>query len=258
MGTGKNTLRIDKMLGHMGIGSRSDIKKLVKQGRVTVDGVRVKDSGMQVSPGLNRVEVDGEPVVYREHIYIMLHKPDGVVSATEDNRDRTVIDLLPREYRAFSPFPVGRLDKDTEGLLLLTNDGALAHELLSPRKHVPKTYEAKVAGTIGDDHRKKFAAGVKLDDGYVTKPAELEVQGCYEEADGHLVSQISLTIVEGKFHQVKRMFEAVGSRVLYLKRVRMGTLALDEGLPKGAFRELTAEEIEALRTIHSAEQKSGT
>ncbi|ANS77088.1 16S rRNA pseudouridine synthase [Paenibacillus yonginensis] len=242
------------MLGHIGVASRAEIKKMVKQGRVTVDGLKVKDSGLQVNPDQSRIEVDGEAVLYREYVYLMLHKPAGVVSATEDNRDKTVIDLLPDEYRTFSPFPVGRLDKDTEGLLLLTNDGALSHELLSPRKHVPKTYEADVAGEIGDSHRQRFAAGVELDDGYLTKPAELHVLEHYEK-DGQSCCRISLTIVEGKFHQVKRMFEAVGSKVLYLKRVSMGTLTLDPELPKGAFRELTEEELYRLQHIHQKENQ---
>ena len=247
---GKQTQRVDKILSHMGVATRSEIKKLVKYGRVTVDGKVIKDSGMQVNPDTNLIEVDGERILYREFIYIMLHKPAGVVSATEDTKDKTVIDLLPAEYRALEPFPVGRLDKDTEGLLLLTNDGALSHELLSPRKHVPKTYEAKVVGVINEIHQQQFEAGVELDDGYMTKPAKLEITRTYEENEQSF-TQISLTIVEGKFHQVKRMFEAVGSKVLYLKRVQMGTLQLDEALPKGRFRELSEEELHALQTIHN-------
>lgn len=258
---GKQTLRLDKMLSHMGIASRSDIKKMVKQGRITVDDNKVKDSGMQIHPEQNLVKVDGEIVKYQEFVYIMLHKPAGVVSATEDNRDRTVIDLLPEHYRSFEPFPVGRLDKDTEGLLLLTNDGALAHELLSPRKHVPKTYEAVVVGIITEEHVRQFAGGVELDDGYMTKPGKLVIHAAgdglqsdgqgvlslHSEAFPEPVSRISLTITEGKFHQVKRMFESVGSKVLYLKRVSMGELQLDNHLPKGAFRELTTEELAQLK-----------
>lgn len=247
MATGKTTLRLDKILSHMGIATRSESKKLVKQGRITVDGSQIKDSGAQVDPEVQRIEVDGEPVLYREFVYIMLYKPAGVISATEDHRDQTVIDLLPERYRAFAPFPVGRLDKDTEGLLLLTNDGALAHELLSPRKHVPKTYEAIAAGAVGENEREQFAAGVELDDGYLTQPAELAVHEILDGPGETKTSRISLTITEGKFHQVKRMFEAVGSKVLYLKRVSMGSLLLDEKLPKGAFRELTPEELAGLQ-----------
>lgn len=245
-GKGKQTLRLDKILSHMGVGTRSELKKLVKQGRILVDGKAVKDSGLQVNPDLNVIEVDGERIVYREMIYLMLHKPPGVVSATEDNRDRTVLDLLRKEDRVFNPFPVGRLDKDTEGLLILTNDGPLAHDLLSPRKHVPKTYEARVLGRVDEEDIQKFKAGVQLDDGYETLPAELTILD-YEETDEGIYSSISLIIHEGKFHQVKRMFQAVGKRVVYLKRVAMGDLQLDADLPIGSYRELTAEELNILR-----------
>ncbi|RCX21698.1 16S rRNA pseudouridine516 synthase [Fontibacillus phaseoli] len=248
MSEGKKTQRIDKILGNLGYGSRSDIKKMVKQGRIALNGSTIKDSGVQSNPNADMIEVDGEQVFYREFVYIMLHKPPGVISATEDLRERTVIDLLPIEFRVFSPFPVGRLDKDTEGLLLLTNDGQLAHDLLSPRKHVPKTYVADCVGEIGEREASLFAQGVELDDGYVTLPARMEVleQGTYE--DGSVKTVISLTISEGKFHQVKRMLEAVGSKVTYLKRISMGPLLLDKELPMGSFRELTPPELESLRS----------
>lgn len=238
-------LRIDKILSHMGYGTRSEIKKAVKNGYVTVNGKTIKDSGMQINPDLDIVEIDGEVVKYREFIYLMLHKPPGVISATEDVREETVIDLLDEEYIIFQPFPVGRLDKDTEGLLLLTNDGQLAHNLLSPRKHVPKTYEAKVVGSIGDKEITAFQQGVTLDDGYVTKPAELIVTS-REQTDTGMISNIQVTIHEGKFHQVKRMFESVDSKVLYLKRISMGSLRLDPELPIGTYRELTEEELHSL------------
>lgn len=183
MAGGKTTQRIDKMLGHLGYGSRAELKKMAKQGRITLNGNVIKDTGTQADPDQDRIEVDGELVLYREHIYLLMHKPAGVISATEDTREKTVIDLLPESYRVFSPFPVGRLDKDTEGLLLLTNDGALAHELLSPRKHVPKTYEADVIGEIGPYEIQRFAEGVTLDDGYVTKPAKLKVLSIQETGD---------------------------------------------------------------------------
>jgi len=249
MGTGKKTQRIDKILGNLGYGSRSDLKKIVKQGRITLNGSIVKDSGVQADPELDKIEVDGERVIYRKFIYLMLHKPQGVISATEDLRDRTVIDLLPDEYKVFTPFPVGRLDKDTEGLLLLTNDGGLAHDLLSPRKHVPKTYLADCVGRIGEAEIAQFQVGVQLDDGYVTMPAQLEILEYGEYDDGTVKSRISLTISEGKFHQVKRMFESVGSKVTYLKRLSMGSLKLDDELPLGSFRELTEAELEALTNI---------
>lgn len=237
--------RIDKVLSHMGIGSRSDIRKQAKQGLITVNGAVVKDSGFHVDPGQDVIEVGGEPVLYREYIYLMMNKPPGVLSATEDKRDRTVLDLLKAKHALFEPFPVGRLDKDTVGLLLLTNDGKLAHELLSPRKHVPKTYEATVEGEVDAADVAAFAAGVELEDGYVTLPASLRILS--RERGSKVLSYISLTITEGKFHQVKRMFVAVGKKVVFLKRVSMGELKLDEGLPLGACRELTAEELELLR-----------
>ncbi|HTG71389.1 MAG TPA: pseudouridine synthase [Candidatus Udaeobacter sp.] len=240
-------MRIDKLLAHMGLGTRSEIKKAVKFGKVNVDGQVVKDSGLIVNPDVAEVVFDGEPVVYRDVVYFMLNKPQGVISATEDGRERTVIDLLEPQDRLREPFPVGRLDKDTVGLLLLTNDGQLAHELLSPRKHVAKTYEALVLGNVGEEDKHLFTAGVTLDDGYVTMPADLQINGI-EQRENETFSTISLTIMEGKFHQVKRMFEAVGKKVVYLKRVSMGPLKLDESLPEGSYRELSDEEVELLRS----------
>ncbi|AJY73357.1 pseudouridine synthase [Paenibacillus beijingensis] len=242
----KKTLRLDKLLSNMGFGTRSEIKKAVKGGKVTVDGSVIKDPGLIVNPDTSIVEFEGERVVYRDVVYWMLNKPQGVVSATEDNRDRTVIDLLKPEDRTLSPFPVGRLDKDTEGLLLLTNDGQLAHDLLSPRKHVPKIYEALVRGDVGKEDADLFAAGVTLDDGYKTMPAELAIVSREQREDG-IYSAIVLTIKEGKFHQVKRMFEAAGKKVTYLRRVSMGPLKLDESLPLGGYRGLTDDEIGLLR-----------
>lgn len=171
----------------------------------------------------------------------MMNKPPGVISATEDLRDETVIDLLEPLHQHFQPFPVGRLDKDTEGLLLLTNDGVLAHNLLSPKKHVPKVYYAQIEGVVTEEDAEKFANGVELDDGYVTKPGKLVILKSAQQ------SEIELTIQEGKFHQVKRMFEAVGKRVTYLKRISMGSLTLDENLALGEYRELTTEELNGLQ-----------
>ena len=242
---GRSTLRLDKVLSNMGYGTRSELKKLAKQGYITVNGKMVKDPGAHVDPYRDVIELDGERILYREFIYLMLHKPPGVVSATEDNRDRTVLDLLEPEELIFKPFPVGRLDKDTEGLLLLTNDGKLAHELLSPKKHVPKTYEADVAGAVNEEDVVQFSKGVTLEDGYVTLPAELVILSVEDTESGPL-SKISLTIHEGKFHQVKRMFEAVGKKVTYLKRVSMGRLVLDETLELGQYRELTESELALL------------
>jgi 16S rRNA pseudouridine516 synthase len=249
----KTTLRLDKLLAHSGFGTRSGIKLLVKRGAVTVNGKRVKDSGMQVNAERDVIEVDGEAVRYREFVYLMLNKPQGVVSATEDNRDRTVLDLLDSEYAHFELFPVGRLDKDTEGLLLLTNDGKLAHNLLSPRKHVPKTYYAQVEGAVDAQDIAAFSQGVTLDDGYETMPAELRIGRMGDPAQGQL-SEIELTIMEGKFHQVKRMFQAVGKRVVFLKRLSMGPLVLDTELPVGSYRELEEAELGRLQAHAESSQ----
>ncbi|MEK4249567.1 pseudouridine synthase [Paenibacillus sp. FSL W7-1287] len=239
-------LRVDKLLAHAGYGTRSEIKKAVKQGRVLVNEQKIKDSGIIVNPAVDIVAFDGEIVSYRSVIYIMLNKPQGVISATEDGRERTVIDLLDPEDVLLKPFPVGRLDKDTTGLLLLTNDGQLAHELLSPKKHVDKTYEACVLGKVTVEDQLAFEQGVTLDDGYVTRPAKLTILS-HEEREDDVISWIRLTITEGKFHQVKRMFQSVGKKVLTLNRISMGSLELDPALALGHYRELTDEEVELLK-----------
>ncbi|MDR6122021.1 16S rRNA pseudouridine516 synthase [Bacillus sp. SLBN-46] len=233
-------MRIDKMLANLGYGSRKEVKQLLKSGSVKVDDVVVKDAKQHVDPEKQTVTLNGEVIEYREFIYLMMNKPQGVLSATEDNNTETVIDLLELEDQVYEPFPVGRLDKDTEGLLLITNDGQLAHRLLAPKKHVPKTYFAVIEGEVTEADITAFANGVTLDDGYETKPGELKI------LKSGIRSDIELTITEGKFHQVKRMFEAVGKRVVYLQRISMGPLALDETLELGEYRELTEEEIELL------------
>lgn len=238
-------MRIDKMLANMGFGTRKEVKKLLKSGAVKVDGVMIKDAKQHVDPEQQIIMVHGEEVEYREFIYLMMNKPQGLLSATEDDRQETVLDILEEEDRVFTPFPVGRLDKDTEGLLLLTNDGQLAHRLLSPKKHVPKTYFAVIKGEVTEDDVIAFRNGVILDDGYVTKPGELEI------LKSGLTSDIKLTITEGKFHQVKRMFEAVDKKVTYLKRLTMANLHLDETLELGEYRELTDEELEDLMNYQS-------
>ena len=237
-------MRLDKLLANMGYGSRKEVKQLLKQKAVRVDDVVVKDSSMHVDPAKQNVSVFGERVEYVEFIYLMMNKPPGVISATEDKHDQTVIDLLEPMEQHFEPFPVGRLDKDTEGLLLITNDGQLAHNLLSPKKHVPKWYYAKIDGEVTDADIEAFKQGVTLDDGYHTKPGELKILASGEQ------SEIELMIQEGKFHQVKRMFEAVGKKVTYLKRLSMGSLVLDETLALGEYRELTEEELAALQNYH--------
>ncbi|WP_316571016.1 pseudouridine synthase [Neobacillus sp. YIM B06451] len=233
-------MRIDKMLANLGFGSRKEVKKLLKDGAVTVNDKAVKDPKQHVDPEKDVVMLNGSVIEYKEFVYLMMNKPPGVLSATEDTRDETVIDLLELEDQVYEPFPVGRLDKDTEGLLLITNDGQLAHRLLSPKKHVPKTYFAVIEGEVTEADAEAFRKGVTLDDGYHTKPGELKI------LKSGLMSDIELTITEGKFHQVKRMFQAVGKRVVYLKRLTMGPLKLDETLELGEYRELTDEEIEML------------
>lgn len=241
--------RLDKILSNLGYGTRKEVKMMVKDGLVEVNGKVVKDSSIHVDPENDEILVDGEKVFYREFIYLMLNKPKGVITATYDDVEKTVLDLIDDEYKVFSPSPVGRLDKDTEGLLILTNDGELNHFLLSPKRHVPKKYYAKVLGRVTEDDVKKFKKGVVLDDGYRTLPSELEILVSGE------VSEIELVIYEGKYHQVKRMFEAVGKKVIYLKRIEFGPLKLDENLELGEYRELTDEEVELLReAVRSKEE----
>jgi 16S rRNA pseudouridine516 synthase len=234
-------LRLDKFLGRMGVGTRKEIRKLVKAGRVTVNGEVAGDPGMHVLAEKDRIEVDGLHIEYREFIYLMMNKPAGVVSATSDRSSETVVQLLEPEHALFEPFPVGRLDKDTEGLLLLTNDGKTAHRLLSPKRRVPKRYFALVRGEVTEADVEAFRRGVVLDDGYQALPAELSIRSSGPE------SETEVTVYEGKYHQVKRMFEAVGKRVVYLKRVAMGPLRLDPSLEAGEYRELTEEEVALLK-----------
>lgn len=235
-------MRIDKFLSNMGYGSRKEVKVLLKSKAVEVNGETVRDPKVHVNELSDNVTVAGDRVEYAEFIYLLMNKPPGVISATEDKYDPTVVDLLAEEDRHFEPFPVGRLDKDTEGFLLLTNDGVLAHELLSPKKHVDKRYFAKIDGLVTAEDGEAFLRGVALDDGYVTKPAKLQILQSGAE------SEIELTITEGKFHQVKRMFQSVGKEVVYLKRLSMGPLELDPELGLGEYRHLTDQEIESLKT----------
>lgn len=233
--------RIDKLLSNFGFGSRSELKRLFKNGSVKLDGEVVYDPALHIDPEVSRIEVDGRMLNYRRFIYLVMNKPAGVISATYDKKLKTAIDLLPEEYSCFDLFPAGRLDIDTEGMLLLTNDGQLAHNILSPKKHVDKKYYAIIDGTVTTDDVKQFSEGVILDDGYKTMPSELKILS----ADLRR-SEIELVLHEGKFHQVKRMFEAVGKKVVYLKRIQMGELKLDDTLKPGSCRELTADEVKLL------------
>lgn len=233
--------RLDKIIASTGRYSRREVKTLVREGRVLVDGRIAASAEDKCDPLTARISVNGEELFYREHTYVMLHKPAGVLSATEDGRGETVLDLLAPEYRKIGLFPVGRLDKDTEGLLLLTNDGALAHDLLAPKKHVDKVYFVRTEGALAPEDCAAFAAGMTLGDGLKCLPAGLEILRSGER------SEALVTLREGKFHQIKRMLAARGKPVAYLKRLSMGPLTLDETLPKGAYRLLTEEETALLR-----------
>lgn len=236
--------RLDKILANLGYGSRKEVKALCRKGEVVVDGTPVKDSAEKVDPVNSTIEVKGEKINYRKFIYLMMNKPSGVVSATFDNYDETVIDLLDPEYQVFEPFPIGRLDKDTVGLLLITNDGELNHKLIAPKNHVDKVYYAEINKPIDESDIVKFEKGITLDDGYLCMPAKLEVINSNEDG-----AEVHVTIQEGKFHQVKRMFEAVDKSVVYLRRISFGPLKLDETVEEGSFRELTEEEIELLKNV---------
>lgn len=225
--------RLDKLLAATGRWSRKEAKALIKAGRVQVAGERSVGPEDKVEPG-TLVTVDGRPISTETYVYVMLNKPAGVISSTEDPREETVLSLLPKELRRIGLFPVGRLDKDTEGLLLLTNDGPLAHQLLAPNRHVDKVYYTEVDGQLDQADREAFREGLTLADGTVCRPAELEI---LEDP-----SQALVTLREGKYHQVKRMLAARGKPVVYLKRLSMGPLTLDPSLPAGRWRMLSQEE----------------
>lgn len=233
-------MRLDKYLCETGFGTRSQVKALLKKGLVQVDGETVKRPELKIDEHRSQVTCAGTRAVYQEHVYLMMNKPQGVLSATEDRRQKTVLDLV-EEKAADRLFPVGRLDKDTEGLLLLTDDGELAHALLSPKKHVDKVYEAEIQGQVGQEHVRRFAEGLDIGEKRPTLPAELEILSSGE------TSRVRVTIREGKFHQIKRMFLAVGCQVTALRRLSMGSLCLDEGLEPGAYRALSPEELERLK-----------
>lgn len=237
-------VRLDKYLAQAGIGTRSEVKKLIRSGRVFLGGKLAKRPEDKVEEGCE-VFVDGERVEYVEHEYYMLHKLAGVVSATQDANDKTVVELITCPHGK-NLFPVGRLDKDTEGLLLLTDDGALAHDLLSPRKHVAKRYFVRADGRIGDEEKTLLEQGVDIGDEKLTKPARIEKVNCFKEED-QWKTELEIIITEGRYHQIKRMLQAVGAKVIYLKRLSMGSLVLDEKLAPGEFRKLTDEEVRRLR-----------
>ena len=231
-------MRLDKYLTQAGIGTRSQVKEYIRKGLVTVDGIPEKQSDRKIDESVQEICFQGKRITFEKMVYYMLNKPAGCVSATTDNRDKTVIDLLAAEGRK-DLFPVGRLDKDTEGLLLITNDGALAHRLLSPKKHVPKKYLAHLSGDVSDAQKEILENGVDIGEEKRTLPAVFEWKDREKK-------EAFLTITEGKFHQVKRMFEAVENQVLFLKRLSMGSLVLDEALQPGEYRPLRKEELEEL------------
>lgn len=234
-------IRLDKYLADMGLGTRTEVKQYIRKGRISVDGQTIRKPEFKIDEKRAAVLADGEAIPYVQYEYYMLNKPAGVVSATEDAREQTVVELIDGRKRK-DLFPVGRLDKDTEGLLLITNDGSLAHRLLSPKKHVDKVYYAKVKGFVTEDIVERFACGIDIGIGEeeMTLPAKLQIIHTGE------TSEIRLTIQEGKYHQVKRMFRAVDMEVIYLKREAMGALKLDPALPAGAYRTLTEGELESL------------
>ena len=237
-------MRLDKFLANAGVGTRSEVKQYIKKGWILVNGVPAKKGDASISEETDEILFQNKPVTLQKWFYYLMNKPQGVISATEDNFQKTVLDLLGNDKRK-DIFPVGRLDKDTEGLLLLTNDGALAHDLLSPKKHVSKTYYAKIEGIVTESDVKIFKNGVKIEEDFTALPANLNI------LSSDAVSEIEVEIFEGKFHQVKRMFQAVGKKVIFLKRLSMGPLTLDEALAPGEYRPLTKQEHHTLKTLQN-------
>ena len=235
-------MRLDKFLVACAVGSRTEVKNLLKAGRVTVNSKKEKSAKLQINEDRDEICFDGQKLEYEEFVYYMMNKPQGVISATEDPKHRTVLDLLDDMARSKEVFPVGRLDIDTHGLLLLTNDGKLAHALLSPKRHVDKTYLAQVEGIMTQEDVETFAKGIPLKD-FTCQPAKLELVSVDTEKEESLVR---VTIAEGKFHQVKRMVAYCGKEVVDLQRLTMGTLTLDEDLKRGEWRRLSKEELEGL------------
>jgi len=242
-------MRLDKFLSLLAVCSRSESKALVRSGRLTVDGVAAKTPAQAIDPEKNDIRLDGEKLLYRPFLHLMMNKPSGLLTAARDSRQPTVMDLLPPSAVTQGCMPVGRLDKDTEGLLLFTTDGQLGHRLLSPKKGVQKVYRAQVDGPLTQEHVEAFSKGLELSD-FTALPAKLEIA-----EDDPCVGFV--TVQEGKFHQVKRMFAACGRQVLFLKRLSFGTIPLDESLAPGEYRELTEEETRILYAISGGEVSHG-
>lgn len=233
--------RIDKILASQGTLSRRDVKEMIKKGRVTLNGNVIKDSAVKIDINTDTIKVDGEIVVLKKHIYIMMNKPQGVVSASDSDTDKTVVDLVPDELFRKGLFPAGRLDKDTTGFVLITDDGDFAHKILSPKNHIFKTYIARLEHELSADDIKMLESGITLADGTTLKEAKVEI---VEQGENPVVK---IMICEGKYHQVKRMFAAAGNKVVALHRSKMGELELDGGLKLGECREITAEELEKIQ-----------
>jgi 16S rRNA pseudouridine516 synthase len=246
-------MRLDKVLSNLGYGSRKDVKAFIKKGLVAVNGEIVYEPELHIDPNKDQCTINGEVIDYREFIYLLMNKPAGYLSATEDNHQPTVLDLIEPKFRAFEPYPVGRLDKDTTGLLLITNDGELTHQLLSPKYHVEKVYRAILQNPISAEDILRFETGIDLKEG-TTLPAKLKAIN-----NDHPV-EAEIEIVEGKFHQIKRMFHAIGNEVVQLQRIQMGNLYLNTDIPQGSYRELTEDELSALRTLvkEKGNQKRGS
>lgn len=232
-------MRLDKFLANAGVGTRSEVKQYVKKGLIQVNGTTVKKADLNISESEDEILYQNKKITLQTHFYYMMNKPQGVISATEDNFQKTVLDLLGHDKRS-DLFPVGRLDKDTEGLLLITNDGDLAHRLLAPKKHVSKIYYARIQGRVTEEDVAAFREGLDIDEDFKALPANLKILKSDEE------SEIEVEIFEGKFHQVKRMFQAVGKKVVFLKRLSMGKLVLDPTLTVGEYRALTSKELDML------------
>jgi 16S rRNA pseudouridine516 synthase len=244
-------LRLDRMLSGQGIGTRREIKEMLESGRITVGGKAAVCPAMKIDTFKDEVCVRGEPVLYREHVYIMMNKPSGVISASDDPHAQTVIDLLPEKLRRPGLFPAGRLDRDTEGFLLITDDGAFAHNILSPKKHVEKEYFAVIDSPVTSEQTESFERGLVIDGDVTCLPARLRM---LEGEAGNGGARVIVTIHEGKFHQIKRMFAALGHEVLYLKRTAMGGLRLDAALSIGQSRELSENEVELIAGSSAAQK----
>lgn len=232
--------RLDKIIANSGTLSRKEVHRLIKSGAVSVNGITTKDRGFCIDPETAEIKINGQAVSLEKYVYIMLNKPEGVVSATKDPTEKTVVDLVPTELKKKNLFPAGRLDRNTTGFVLITDNGDFAHKILSPKNHIEKTYEARLAERIGEESLKKVAEGITLGDGTECLPAKVKV---LEDGENPL---IEIKICEGKYHQIKRMFAAVCNAVIELKRVKMGELPLDESLAPGECKILSKEEVELI------------